>query len=225
MDQAKIGAFLKMLRKEKGLTQEQLAEHFNVAGRTVSRWETGYNLPDLSVLVELADFYHLDIREIIDGERKDENMDKEMKDTLVRVAEYSDAEKKRVKSKTLGWLLSVFGVGVVITAMAVFPSESSWGSVYATFGAIILAVGTFFLLREYSKVKHRIVATLICFAVLMSALVFVDYLGVKMGGQVPRFRYETFYTSEAPDQLVYKAPFYTVIRHNIDTPDEYIEIK
>ena len=41
MDQKKIGEFLKHLRKEKGLTQEQLAEHFYVSGRTVSRWETG----------------------------------------------------------------------------------------------------------------------------------------------------------------------------------------
>lgn len=41
MDQMKIGSFLKELRKEKGLTQEQLAEQLNIAGRTVSRWETG----------------------------------------------------------------------------------------------------------------------------------------------------------------------------------------
>lgn len=65
MDQVKIGGFLRILRKEKGLTQEQLAEKFNVAGRTISRWETGSNMPDLSILVELADFYDVDIREIM----------------------------------------------------------------------------------------------------------------------------------------------------------------
>ena len=48
MDTKKIGRFLKMLRKEKGLTQEQLAEILSVSGRTVSRWETGTNMPDLS---------------------------------------------------------------------------------------------------------------------------------------------------------------------------------
>ena len=62
MDQQKIGSFLKELRKEKNLTQEQLAEALNVSGRTVSRWETGSNMPDLSILVELADFYDVDIR-------------------------------------------------------------------------------------------------------------------------------------------------------------------
>nr|MCR5216140.1 helix-turn-helix domain-containing protein [Lachnospiraceae bacterium] len=59
MDQIKVGAFLKMLRKEKNLTQEQLAEQLNVSGRTVSRWETGNNMPDISLLVEIADFYDI----------------------------------------------------------------------------------------------------------------------------------------------------------------------
>ena len=93
MDQKKIGSFLKELRKEKGLTQEQLAERLKVSSRSVSRWETGNNMPDLSILVELSDFYNLDIKEIIDGERKSENMEKETKDTLLKVAEYSQLEK------------------------------------------------------------------------------------------------------------------------------------
>ena len=60
MDQQKIGRFLKELRLEKEMTQEQLAEQVGVSRRTVSRWETGNNLPDLSVIVELADFYDVD---------------------------------------------------------------------------------------------------------------------------------------------------------------------
>lgn len=56
MDQKKIGCFLKELRKEKGVTQEQLAETLGVSGRTVSRWETGFNMPDLDVLIQIADY-------------------------------------------------------------------------------------------------------------------------------------------------------------------------
>lgn len=82
MDMIKTGIFLKELRKERDMTQEQLAEILNVSGRTVSRWETGNNLPDLDVLIELADLYDVDIRELIDGEGKSENMDKETKETL-----------------------------------------------------------------------------------------------------------------------------------------------
>ena len=70
MNQKKTGEFLKKLRREKGLTQEQLAERFYVSSRTVSRWETGSNMPDVGTLIDLADFYDVDIREIIEGERK-----------------------------------------------------------------------------------------------------------------------------------------------------------
>lgn len=99
MNQKKTGEFLKQLRKEKGLTQEQLAEQFSVSGRTVSRWETGSNMPDLSILVELADYYEVDIREIIDGERKSEIMNQETKETLQKVVEYSTEEKKQLRNK------------------------------------------------------------------------------------------------------------------------------
>lgn len=74
MNQKQIGLFLKELRKQKGLTQRQLAEILGVSDRSVSRWESGNNMPDLSILVELADYYEIDIREIIDGERKGENI-------------------------------------------------------------------------------------------------------------------------------------------------------
>ena len=95
MNQIKIGGFLKELRKEKGLTQEQLAEQFNVSRRSVSRWETGSNLPDVDILIEMADYYEVDLRELIDGERKSEKMNEELKETVLKVAEYSNEEKKR----------------------------------------------------------------------------------------------------------------------------------
>lgn len=69
MEQQKIGVFLRALRTEKGLTQEQLAEKMGVTNRSVSRWETGTSLPDISLLVELAEFYGVELRELLNGER------------------------------------------------------------------------------------------------------------------------------------------------------------
>ena len=120
MDQKKIGSFLKNLRKGKGLTQEQLAEQFNVSARTISRWETGSNMPDLSLLVELADFYDVDIREIIDGERKGEIMNMEEKETLTKVADYADNEKnvllERLRIFSIIGLCSLVG-GLIMLAV------------------------------------------------------------------------------------------------------------
>ena len=55
MDQQKIGAFLKELRKEKNITQEELAEKMLVSRRTVSRWETGTNMPDMDILMDISE--------------------------------------------------------------------------------------------------------------------------------------------------------------------------
>ena len=99
MDQIKIGNLFKELRKEKGLTQEQLAEKLNVSRRTVSRWETGSNLPDLDILIEMADFYEIELRALIDGERKSENINKELEDTVLKVAEYSNEDKLKVTKR------------------------------------------------------------------------------------------------------------------------------
>lgn len=115
MNQIKMGSFLKELRLEKRLTQEQLAERLNVSNRSISRWETGNTLPDISLLIELAEFYDVEIKEIIDGERKSENMDQKEKDTLLKVADYAENEKdilmKRVR------IISFIGLGSLILAL------------------------------------------------------------------------------------------------------------
>ena len=122
MDQKKIGAFLKRLRKEKGLTQEQLAERFYVSSKTVSRWETGSNMPDVGTLIDLADFYDVDIRELIDGERKSENMDKETKDTLKKVAAYATEGEKKSQSKRMNTVIGICIAVLVYVVLYVFLS-------------------------------------------------------------------------------------------------------
>lgn len=92
MDQIRIGSFLKQLRKEKGLTQEQTAEKLNVSSRIISRWETENNMPDISLLTEIAALYEVSIPEIISGERKSENMNQETKDTAEVMAVYANTE-------------------------------------------------------------------------------------------------------------------------------------
>ena len=131
MDQIKIGAFLKALRRGKALTQEQLAEQLGVSGRTVSSWETGSNMPDLGMLVELAEFYGVSIPEIIKGERKSENMDQKIKETAVAMAEYSQVTAKTGIRRVIGILLSVFGLFInpsAIQALAICSATTLFSS-------------------------------------------------------------------------------------------------
>ena len=115
MDPIRIGAFLKELRKERNMTQEAIAGKFGVTQRSVSRWENGTTMPDISVLIELADFYDIDIRELLRGERKSENMDTDLKETLEMVAEYTEADKAKILKKVY-----FSGQGMLITSVASF---------------------------------------------------------------------------------------------------------
>ena len=120
MDLVKIGKFLQELRKEKGLTQEELAEQMGVARRTVSRWETGSNMPDLDVLVELSDFYAVSLREILSGERKAEPMEQELKETVLQVADYSNEGKARLLRKIRGRTLRLLILGLLLAAVLIW---------------------------------------------------------------------------------------------------------
>jgi transcriptional regulator with XRE-family HTH domain len=111
MDTIKIGNFLRELRKEKNLTQEQLADVFNVSARTVSRWETGSNMPDISILVEIADYYDLDVREILNGERS--NALPAGSSSIKDIAEYADKDKEKLAVKTR--LYAIAGIIGIIT--------------------------------------------------------------------------------------------------------------
>ena len=118
VDKIKIGNFLRELRNENNLTQEEIAERFEVSSRSVSRWENGNTMPELGILVDLAVFYGVDIKEIIDGERKSENMEKEVIETLEKVVDYANEEKKmiiRKKSK-----MAYFSIAIAVVIVAIF---------------------------------------------------------------------------------------------------------
>ena len=115
MDQRKIGAFLKELRKEKGITQEQMAEELGVSGRTISRWETGSNMPDISLLVEIAEFFDVSIPEIIKGERKSEDMKEETKEVAETMSDYARAEKEQLLKSIRN--MSILGLAALLFFM------------------------------------------------------------------------------------------------------------
>ena len=202
MDQKKIGLFLKELRKEKTLTQSQLAEQLNVSDRTVSRWETGTNLPDLSILVELADFYDIDICEIIDGERKSENMNVEMKDTLMKAAQYATEDKHIQMKKLTGYILSAFGCFLILSGFTVFPSESGWAAKFAILGAIIVTIGIFQLLK-----KSKLVKSIIIFIAILFGMIWLDFASVCYIRQAPRFAYSVEYSDELSSIMLRFIPY------------------
>ena len=151
MDPKKIGNFLKALRREKGITQEQLGEMLGVSGRTVSRWETGVNMPDLGVLIELSEYYETDIKEILDGERRRGDMDKEMKETLIKVADYNEMERgKAMKAGN-----TAFGIMFFLCVFFIVIQLILTGDMRITMGetAVLCAGGSDIFRRDWD---HRV---------------------------------------------------------------------
>lgn len=110
MNQEKIGHFITAMRKEKGLTQAQLAEKLGVNNRTVSRWETGRNMPDYSILESLTDELGITVNELIHGEKiiKEEIL-REYDHNLVNILkEYK--HMKRAKNILLCLLFVLAGI-------------------------------------------------------------------------------------------------------------------
>ena len=159
MDLVKTGKFLQELRKENGLTQEQLAEQMGVSRRTVSRWETGNNMPDMDILIELSDLYGVDLREILNGERKSERMDQELKETVLEIADYSNEEKARLLQR-MHWLFIAGLIGfmafLLITLLGL-DSTSPYEEI-GSFGLGIacgmLIVGVIYTSRSAAKIRE-----------------------------------------------------------------------
>lgn len=161
MDQIRIGTFLKLLRKEKNLTQEQLAEQLGVSNRTVSRWENGNNMPDISLLSEIAEFYDVSIPELIYGERKSENMREEAKEVAETMSDYAKAEKetlvKSIRNMSLIGLIALI-IYMVLGRTSVYDRNNLFRYVYGISEALIYVTVLMFPLYTtglLSKIRIR----------------------------------------------------------------------
>ena len=141
MNQEKIGKFIQKIRKDKKITQSELAEKLGVSDRTVGNWENGRNMPDLSLFKPLCDELGITINELLSGEKLDKkDYQEKFEENIVNTIDYSN-KKINKYSNILGILLVIFGLFISLSAIMMFPSESSWGSVYSVFGIVIFIIG------------------------------------------------------------------------------------
>ena len=217
MNQEKIGKFIACLRKEKKLTQEQLAQKLGVTSKSISRWENGKTMPDVSLFEPLCKELDITINELLSGEKIDENEYQEkFEENVLNTINY--ANKKLDTSKNqIGIFLLVVGFLVILSAVAIFPSESSWTSIYSTCGLIISLIGFSRIVRKVSYTKRLFLNY--GFFLLFAAFLFtLDYLNVKLNDEAPMFSKET---TTIDTTIYYDTPFYDVFRCNTNKNDEY----
>lgn len=100
-----FGESLKQHRKEKNLTQEQLAEQFQVTRQTVSKWELDQAMPEVGKLVEIAEYFEISLDEILIGQKPDKEVE------ILSELKPAEEEKPR-KKKNFGFIIYAFGIGI-----------------------------------------------------------------------------------------------------------------
>ena len=134
MDQVKIGKLITKLRKDKNMTQEELAEKLSVSNRSVSRWETGKNMPDMSLLIPISEILGITVTELLSGEIK-EDVTLTAEQAVVDTINYSQKKISNISLK-LKWMtiITVLVIFIISTVFIVqYIEEQSRISIFKSF--------------------------------------------------------------------------------------------
>ena len=220
MNQEKIGKFIASCRKAKNITQQELAEKLGVSDRTIGNWENGRNMPDLSLFKPLCDELDITLNDLLSGEKVSEKEYQEkLEENIINTIDYTN-KKIENRNSFIGLILMVFGILIAITAMTIFPSESSWGSIYSVLGAIISLIGISKFTRKLTYPK-RLLCNFSYFLVFVAILMIIDYISVININQAPRF---SLFKVSGSNVIYYDTPFYDVVRCNVDQENESFKV-
>lgn len=217
MNQEKIGNFIATCRKNKKMTQTELAEKLGVTEKSISNWENGRNMPDLSLFKPLCSILDITINDLMSGEKIEKgNYQKKFEENIVNTIDYST---KRITkyNQVISLIIIIFGLFISLSAIMIFPSESSWSSIYSVFGIIIFMIGVSRITYTIIWYK-RLVLLVLVFSCSMGILILTDYINVKNNSEAPMFRISTTATGNV---LYYDTLFYDGYRCYPDEEDEY----
>ena len=220
MNQEKIGKFIAECRRQRKLTQSELGEKLGVTEKSISNWENGRNMPDLSLFKPLCEELNISLNDLMSGEKvKEKEYRDKLEENIINTIDYSN---KKIESRNIfiGLILIVFGVLISITAVGIFPSESSWGSIYSVFGGIISLIGVSRFTKRLTYGK-RLICNFGYFLIFILLLMMIDYIGVINIHQAPRF---SLVKISGEDVIYYDTPFYDVIRCNVNKDNEIFRV-
>lgn len=159
-EKEKIGQFIASLRKEKGLTQKELAEKLAVSDKTISKWETGAGMPDISMLMPLAAIFEITVTELLKGERLEtgESVDKlsvdEIIKTTITMAQEDNTEYKKWKEKNITFYFASLGIALleVVGLIYIGMSWEEMGVNIFTFLLLAAFFGGYFALFSKQRI-------------------------------------------------------------------------
>lgn len=138
MDQIKIGKFISNERKAQALTQKQLADTLAISDKTVSKWECGKGLPELSLMLPLCDTLHITVNDLLSGERISEsNYHQKAEENMMNLMKENQENKKRITLSVICGCITIIAV-CSLTAIASYIEMP----VFARIALLILAFAT-----------------------------------------------------------------------------------
>lgn len=148
MRQDEMGKFISSCRKEKGLTQMQLAEMLNITNRAVSKWETGKSCPDVSIMLELCDILGITVNELLSGERiVMEDYQKKAEENLIELQSKKEKAQKSLLRVEVIWMAAALLLMPVHLAINYFYPENSGTGV----GLLLLLIGLVMLVVYFVR--------------------------------------------------------------------------
>ncbi len=143
MDLVKIGKFIASLRKDKNLTQEELAEKLYVTDRAVSKWERGLSLPDAGNMLDLCNILGITVNELLNGEKIDmKDYEKKTEDLLLEMAKQEEVKNKKLLADM--WVIMItallFYAGIITIAATTLEQGPVLGTIICASTALLVIV-------------------------------------------------------------------------------------
>ena len=167
MNQVKIGKFIAECRKNKKMTQSELAEKLNITDRAISKWETGKGMPDTSIMLDLCNELGITVNELLSGEMVEmKNYNEKAEQNLLEMTKQKEeADKRLLRVEILMGILCILPLLISIVIVSIVPMEEWLGTVIILTSLIPLLIATPFAIRieqtagyyECSKCGNRYV--------------------------------------------------------------------
>ena len=169
MNQEKIGKFILNLRKEKGLTQSDIAEKLDVTNRSVSNWENGKCMPDLSLFKPLCEILDISINELMSGEKIDEKDYKDkLEENIISTIDYQNKNLDRI-----GYLVfNSLGIIIYVISCLAWSIPGNFQIFGALFGILFIVIS---LNKIIVKKNIKILISIFISIILIFTLLLIDY--------------------------------------------------
>ena len=194
MDNEKFGNFVKELRKEKNLTQKELAKRINITDKAVSKWERGLSFPDITMLNILSKELDVTVEELLNGEKIKENkkaekidVEKAIKEALEKANGKEEKRRKKIlKLKKITKILSIIFFFILLILQLIYfylsykyDFEYVIDSLFYIVNEVILITAFLFLLFTFKKKKVKIILISIFGVATLINIVFMGVYGLK----------------------------------------------